>query len=133
MFHSECSHDSVILPRWDLESLLQATLKFSQTGFLVRRGWEPHPTAGVAITQLFCPGMGEASATEPEEEDLNQADPQLAWSDCTTNLILPVSKATGWDYYLGPTSMNLVGQDPCAVCWKSFPIDVTDSPAIPMG
>lgn len=40
--------------------------------------------------------------------------------DHTTNLVLQISKATGWDYYLGSAGRNLVCQDSGAGCWESL-------------
>lgn len=42
----------------------------------------------------------------------------IPWSDCTTNLVLKISKATGLDYYLGAAGRSLVYQDLNAECCK---------------
>ena len=42
-------------------------------------------------------------------------------SDCTTNLVLQMSKATGWEYYMGITGMNCICQDLCAHCCRLLP------------
>lgn len=42
----------------------------------------------------------------------------ISWSDCTTKLVMKMSKATGLDYYLGATGWSLVYQDLNAGCCK---------------
>ena len=58
-------------------------------------------------------------------------------------LVLQISKAACWNYYLGTTSMNSICQDTCTGYCKLLPLSPsqsdsqglspTDSPAIPMG
>lgn len=36
-------------------------------------------------------------------------------------LVLQMSKATGWGYYLGTAGMNPICQDPWAGCWEPLP------------
>jgi len=44
-----------------------------------------------------------------------------SWSDCTTTLAPEMSKATGWDCYLGASGRNSVCQDPSACCCEPIP------------
>ena len=43
-------------------------------------------------------------------------------SECTPDLVLQMSKATGWDYYLGTAGMNLVCQDRVLVVASPSPL-----------
>lgn len=68
---------------------------------------------------------------------------QVPWSKCISNLVLQISKAAGWDIYLGTLGITLVCQDPCAGCCKLLPtspsqsyyhwLSTTESPVVPMG
>lgn len=53
-------------------------------------------------------------------EDSNQAPPsnEAPWSDSTTDLVLLMSKATGWYYYLSSAHWKSVFQDLSAGCYK---------------
>lgn len=42
----------------------------------------------------------------------------VPWSDCATFLVLQMSKAAAWDYYLGTADRNTDCQDPRAGCCK---------------
>lgn len=43
-------------------------------------------------------------------------------SECAHSLVLQMSKASGWDYYLGTAGMNLVCKETCAGCCKPLPL-----------
>lgn len=65
---------------------------------------------------------------------------QVPWSKCISNLVLQISKAAGWDIYLGTSGITLIYQDPCAGCCKLLPtsssqsdyqwLSPTESPAV---
>lgn len=45
-----------------------------------------------------------------------------SWVKACPVLVLQISKATGWDYYLGTAGMNSVCRGPCAGCRKLHPL-----------
>lgn len=66
---------------------------------------------------------------------------QIPWSQRASTFVPQMSKAAGWDYYLGTSGMNLVFQGLCAGCnrhllpsllwsdsqWLEFPTDSPES------
>lgn len=114
-----------LLPGQDWEGLFQATPKFSQTGFLIRRSQEPRSAAGWGMAQLFHLGIGRPCSrarTHLETQIRQTCTLWIPWSDCTTHLKLQMSKATGWDYCLGSEGRYSFSQDLSAGHLKPSPL-----------
>ena len=99
MLRNKWGHDWDIQPQWDLEGPLPATLKFSQTGFLVRKDWRSHTPQLVGLRPSSSAWVQTEQAAEPtnsfEDPDQVGLHPTQSWSARTTALVLQMSRATG--------------------------------------
>lgn len=99
---------------------------------LVRCVWKALPTVGGVVTQLLAwawanQALGMAKLLITVSESSRSSLCGVPWSEGTTNLILQMSKTTGWDFCLGinPTKLRvLVASNLSPVLYHSqFPND----------
>ena len=73
------------------------------------------------------PGWGKARLQGKKALWRPASGRTIPWSDCTTTLAPQMSKATGWDCYLGASGRNSVCQDPGACCCEPPPASPSPS------
>ena len=109
-------------------ALLFAQLPRAFTSSLAR--WSEENLCPGAMTQLLAwVGANQAPGlTKKKKKTLvwghkaGRSTPAwVLWPEPATMLVLQISKAICWDYYLATEYMDSVDQDPCAGCCKPLP------------